>query len=158
MSVRKRKWITSKGEEREAWVVDYTDMQGDRHVETFAKKKDADARHAEVRVDVRAGVHVALSKSITVTDAGKSWIRAAEAAELERSTVKQYREHVDGTWVPCKKQLTFGISASIAGQALAGTKPSPRPRATLAASLPPRTSVSSMAEEASGSWERRPGR
>ena len=53
MSVRKRKWITSKGEEREAWVVDYTDMQGDRHVETFAKKKDADARHAEVRVDVR---------------------------------------------------------------------------------------------------------
>jgi integrase len=95
MSVRKRKWITSKGEEKEAWVVDYTDMQGDRHVETFAKKKDADARHAEVRVDVRAGVHVAPSKSITVTEAGKSWIRAAEAAELERSTVKQYREHVD---------------------------------------------------------------
>ena len=100
MSVRKRKWITSKGEEREAWVVDYTDMQGDRHVETFAKKKDADARHAEVRVDVRAGVHVAPSKSITVTEAGKSWIRAAEAAELERSTVKQYREHVDQHIVP----------------------------------------------------------
>ena len=100
MSVRKRKWITSKGEGKEAWVVDYTDMQGDRHVETFAKKKDADARHAEVRVDVRAGVHVAPSKSITVTEAGKSWIRAAEAAELERSTVKQYREHVDQHIVP----------------------------------------------------------
>ena len=100
MSVRKRKWITSKGEGKEAWVVDYTDMQGDRHVETFAKKKDADARHAEVRVDVRSGVHVAPSKSITVTEAGKIWISAAEAAELERSTVKQYREHVDQHIVP----------------------------------------------------------
>ncbi len=95
MSVRKRKWATSKGEEREAWIVDYTDMQGDRHVESFSKKKDADARHAEVRVDVRAGMHVAPSKSITVTEAGESWIRAAVAAELERSTVKQYREHVN---------------------------------------------------------------
>ena len=74
--------------------------QGERHLETFAKKKDADARHAKVRVDVRAGVHVAPSKSITVTEAGKSWIRAAEAAELERSTVKQYREHVDQHIVP----------------------------------------------------------
>jgi integrase len=100
MSVRKRTWETSKGEQREAWIVDYTDMQRDRHVETFSKKKDADARHAEVRVDVRAGVHVASSKSITVTEAGQSWIRAAVAAELERSTVKQYREHVNQHIVP----------------------------------------------------------
>ena len=28
MSVRKRKWITSKGEEKEAWVVDYTEHAG----------------------------------------------------------------------------------------------------------------------------------
>src|SRR6476620_2989570 len=100
MSVRKRRWVTRPGEEREAWVVDYVDQDGERHIETFAKKKDADARHAEVRVDVRAGVHVAPSKSITVKDAGQSWIRAAEAAGLERSTVKQYREHVDQHIVP----------------------------------------------------------
>jgi integrase len=100
MSVRKRRWITRSGEEREAWLVDYADQHGERHIETFAKKKDADARHADVKVDVRAGVHVAPSKSTTVTEAGKSWIRAAEAAELERSTVKQYREHVDQHIVP----------------------------------------------------------
>ena len=51
MSVRKRKWTTRAGEEREAWVVDYVDQQGERHIETFAKKKEADARHAEVRVE-----------------------------------------------------------------------------------------------------------
>lgn len=29
MSVRKRKWVTSKGGEREAWIADYTDQAGD---------------------------------------------------------------------------------------------------------------------------------
>jgi integrase len=100
MSVRKRKWVTRSGVEREAWIVDYGDQQGERHIETFDKKKDADARHAEVKVDVRAGVHVAPSKSITVREAGASWIKAAESAGLERATVKQYREHVDQHIVP----------------------------------------------------------
>jgi integrase len=95
MSVRKRKWVTRSGEEREAWVVDYVGQHGERHIETFAKKKDADARHAEVRVDVKVGVHVAPSKSVTVKEAGDSWIRAGEVNGLERSTIKQYREHVD---------------------------------------------------------------
>jgi integrase len=93
MSVRKRKWITSAGEPKEAWVVDYHDQAGARHIETFAKKKEADARHAEVRVDVKAGVHVAPSKSITLKEAGENWIEAAEH-ELERTTVDQYRQHL----------------------------------------------------------------
>ena len=42
MSVRKRGWRTSKGEAKEAWIVDYVDQQGDRHIETFERKKDAD--------------------------------------------------------------------------------------------------------------------
>ena len=100
MSVRKRKWLTRSGEVREAWIVDYTDRQGERHIETFDKKKDADARHAEVKVNVRAGVHVAPSKSVTVKEAGKSWMAAVEAAGLERATIKQYKEHVDQHIVP----------------------------------------------------------
>src|SRR6476660_6200021 len=95
VSVRKRKWVTRSGEEREAWVVDYIDQHGERHIETFAKKKDADARHAEVRVDVKAGIHVAPSKSVNVREAADSWVKAAEAHGLERSTIKQYREHVE---------------------------------------------------------------
>jgi hypothetical protein len=69
MSVRKRKWTTRNGQEREAWVVDYKLQNGDRCIETFSRQKDADARHAQVRVDVRAGVHVAPSKSIMVKEA-----------------------------------------------------------------------------------------
>jgi integrase len=100
MSVRKRAWKTAKGEEREAWIVDYVDQQGERHIETFAKKKDADARHSQIRVDVGVGVHIAPSKSVTIREAGESWIRAAEAHGLERATVKQYREHVARHIVP----------------------------------------------------------
>ena len=94
MAVRKRKWITRAGEAREAWVVDYTDRDGDRHIETFAKKKEADTRHAEVNVDVKVGVHVPASKSVTVDQAGEIWIEACKLEGLERSTLLQYTGHL----------------------------------------------------------------
>jgi len=95
MSVRKRKWTTRKGEAREVWVVDYTDQEGDRHIETFERKKDADAYHDKVRTDVRSGSgHVAPSKSITVAEAAENWIKRVEAEGRERSTVQQYRQHL----------------------------------------------------------------
>ena len=40
MAVRKRIWKTKTGETRAAWVVDYADAAGDRHIETFTKKKE----------------------------------------------------------------------------------------------------------------------
>ena len=54
MSVRKRAWTTRRGERREAWIVDYVDQDGGRHIETFERKKDADAYHGTVTVDVTA--------------------------------------------------------------------------------------------------------
>jgi hypothetical protein len=75
MSVRKRIWRTRKGENREAWIVDYTDQLGQRHMKTFARKRRADAYHAQVAVDVRAGIHTADAQSTTVTQAGLLWIQ-----------------------------------------------------------------------------------
>src|SRR5262245_39266825 len=95
MSVRKREWATNKGEDREAWIVDYADQDGDRHIRTFAKKKDADAYHDQVNVEVRQGVHTAPSKSRTVAEAADAWIKGAEADGLEASTLRQYRQHVN---------------------------------------------------------------
>ena len=101
MSVRKRTWTTRKGEKKEAWIVDYVDQDGDRHIETFASKKDADDYHATVKVDVRKGMHTAPSKSVTVAEAAESWIklRRSERDEgrrpAERSTIRQYRQHID---------------------------------------------------------------
>ena len=85
MSVRKRTWKSPSGEPREAWVVDYVDQHGDRHIKTFAKKRDADAHHAIVGVAVRAGTHTADSKSVTVAKAAELWLESCEAAGLERT-------------------------------------------------------------------------
>jgi integrase len=95
MSVRKRTWTTRLGERKEAWIVDYADQDGDRHIETYPKKKDADARHAQVKVDVRHGRHTAPSKSITVTEAGQRWLKRVEADGREPSTLRQYQDHLD---------------------------------------------------------------
>jgi integrase len=57
MSVRKRNWMTSKGVEKEAWVVDYVDQTGKRRLKTFVKKKIADNFAATANVEIRAGIH-----------------------------------------------------------------------------------------------------
>jgi integrase len=93
MSVRKRSWTTRKGEAKEAFIVDYVDGKGERHIRTFERKGDADAYHAQVRVEVRQGTHVAPSNSITIAEACENWLKRAEAEGLERSTLAQYRAH-----------------------------------------------------------------
>jgi integrase len=82
MSVRKRTWKSRNGEAREAWIVDYSDQSGSRHIKTFARKKDADRYHATVALDVGSGVHAADSRSVTVAEAGKLWLASGEAAGL----------------------------------------------------------------------------
>jgi integrase len=93
MSVRKRKWVTRSGEAKEAWVVDYTDEDGERHIATFQKKKEAEAHAQQVGVDVRAGTHTPASRSVTVAQAAAAWIESGEAEKLEVSTLAQYRQH-----------------------------------------------------------------
>jgi integrase len=94
MSVRKRAWTTSKGVEKEAWVVDYVDQAGKRHLKSFAKKKPADNFAATANVEIRAGMHTADSNSVTVAKAGKLWIETCERAGLERATIDAYRQHL----------------------------------------------------------------
>jgi integrase len=94
MSVRKRVWKTRTGETREAWVCDYTDGDGSRVLRTFDRKKDADAFHAAVRVEVDRGEHIAPSKSETVAEAAERWLKRVEAEGRERTTVRQYETHV----------------------------------------------------------------
>jgi integrase len=102
MSVRKRTWRNADGSEGQAWVVAYKDQAGKPHIKSFDRRRDADAYHATVAVDVRAGTHVADSDSITVAAAARLWLDSCDAADppLERSTVAQYRQHVGLHIVP----------------------------------------------------------
>jgi integrase len=114
MSVRKRIWRRPDGEPREAWVVDYVDQHGDRHLKTFARKRDADAYHAVVAAAVRAGTHTADSKSVTVAKAGELWLESGRAAGLERVTLTAYRQQLEihiAPWLGTLKlaQLTLPL-------------------------------------------------
>jgi len=98
MSVRKRTWMTDSGEERSAYVVQYSTAERDergkrkRHIKTFDRKKDADDFQAQVRIDVKKGIHTPSSRSITVQEAGRLWIDGC--GELEPTTVEQYEQHL----------------------------------------------------------------
>jgi integrase len=93
MSVRKRVWTTRRGETKEAWIVDYADQAGERHIKTFPRKKEADVYAQQVGVDIRAGTHTPVSKSITVAKAAADWIKSVELDGREASTLAQYRQH-----------------------------------------------------------------
>jgi integrase len=95
MAVRKRSWFTDTGQHREAWVVDYVDQTGDRHIQTFARKKEADDFHASVNVEVRLGIHTSRSKSPTVAEAAELYLLSCRQEELERTTLDTYRQHID---------------------------------------------------------------
>jgi integrase len=100
MSVRKRVWVTREGERKEAWIADFTDGNGKRHIQTFSQKKKADAYEAKVRTDLNAGTHVALDSDLTIAAVAEKWIKRVEANAKERATIRQYRQHIDLHIVP----------------------------------------------------------
>ena len=93
-TVRKRSW-TAGAERKTAWVADYSDQDGKRHLKTFPTKKAADAWLVTTRHEVVQGIHTPERDSITVAEAGALWIERGEREGLERSTLAKYRNHVD---------------------------------------------------------------
>jgi hypothetical protein len=71
--VRRRSWKTGEAV-KTAWVADYLDQAGKRHLKTFATRKAADAWLVGTRHEISQGVHTPTSDSITVGEAGDlSW-------------------------------------------------------------------------------------
>jgi len=99
MSVRKRTWTTN-GVEKTAWQADYVDGNGERQRKSFKLKKDAEAFLLTAKGEVRDGVHVPDSATITVEEAGKLWLKSGATADLERTTLDQRRQHLNLHIVP----------------------------------------------------------
>ncbi len=97
MSVRKRK--LPSGAIR--WQFSYKDVKGERRGKMFETKREATAYETTVRGELKAGVHVPDSASISVADACELWLGKCENEEgLEPSTLRQYRGHVANHIVP----------------------------------------------------------
>lgn len=98
MSVRKVSRKYASGNHATSWVVDYYsigDTGSQRHTKSFDTKAEAVAWDAQRKIEQRDGLHVPDSKSPTVAEAGALWIQRCEQNDLERSTIKSYREHLD---------------------------------------------------------------
>jgi integrase len=93
-SIRKREWQTKAGP-RTAWVCDYVDQQGVRHIKTFTTRRAARDWMPATQQAVKAGTHVPDGASPTLGEAADAWIRRGEAEGLESSTMRQRRLHVD---------------------------------------------------------------
>ena len=93
-TVRKCSW-TSGGETKTAWIADYFDQGGKRHVKTFLTKKAADSWLVTTRHEVALGTHTAESASATLAEVGALWLQRGETEKLERSTLDKYRNHVE---------------------------------------------------------------
>jgi integrase len=92
--VRKRTWTNAKGEQT-AWIADYFDQDGKRHIKTFPREREAKAWLVTAQGEVARGVHTPENASITVAEAAELWIEKGKLENLERSTIRQYRNHVD---------------------------------------------------------------
>jgi integrase len=91
--VRKRTWTNSKGEQT-AWIADYFDQAGKRHIKTFTRQGDAKAWLVTAQGEVARGVHTPENASITVAEAAELWVEKGKLEQLERSTLRQYRNHI----------------------------------------------------------------
>ena len=112
MSVRKRTWTTARGEQKEAWIADYT-HDGRRRQRTFARKKEAEAWYNTTKVEIRNGVHTPDAAGITVKEAGELWLKAA-GLTCERATVDSYRQHLMHHIVPYMGEVKLSrLSAPI---------------------------------------------
>jgi integrase len=59
------------------------------------RQRDADPRCSEIDQGEGGHAYTAASSSVSMAEAAKMCFKAAERNKLERSTVNQYRNHVD---------------------------------------------------------------
>ena len=94
-SVYKRTWTGADGRVRVRWVAAYKDQDGPRHNKGFKSRKDAKAFLVLTEGEIVRGIHTPESTSITVAKAAQLWLKRGELEKLERSSLRQYCNHVD---------------------------------------------------------------
>ena len=94
-SIRKRTW----GEDKSAWVVDYTDNRGDRQRKHFPTKKAADAFRISIEGQLQSGVYRPDASKVTVGQACDSFLvhcqgRNRRDERMTRKMLVVYRGHI----------------------------------------------------------------
>lgn len=90
-TIRKRTLPSGKT----CWLAGYVDGGGKRRFRQFPTRKEADAFLTQARAQVASGVHTPDSVSPTVAEAAEIWLKRCQRDRLERTTIEQYRGHVE---------------------------------------------------------------
>ena len=94
-TVRKRTRLRHNGEVTVTWIVDYYDQHRKRHFRTFPTKGAADDWLADVRIEVRTGIHTPDAASITVKQAAALWLAGDGPKDTRsRGTLRVYEQYV----------------------------------------------------------------
>jgi hypothetical protein len=98
-SIRKRRWKTGKGEARTAWIVDFTDVSGNRDRKQFEDRREADDFRIEIEGQLRTGSFRADAAKVTVKEVAELFLAYCEARtkrgeRMTRQNCKVYEGHV----------------------------------------------------------------
>lgn len=98
-SIRKRKWITAKGEARTAWRVDFVDASGNRDRRQFPSKGEADAFRVEIEGQLRSGTFRADAAKVTVKEVADLFLehcrsRMKRRERMTRGNYQFYEGHL----------------------------------------------------------------
>lgn len=98
-TVKKREWVTAKGEKKSAWQVDFVDQHGGRQRKQFTTKKQADKFMAEVVTQIGNGTYRPDASKVTVKEVAEAWLESCETRQergqrMEAATIVGYRNDV----------------------------------------------------------------
>jgi integrase len=105
MAVKKRTWKNRDGSIGAAWQAGYSDQSGKWRTRSFDKRKDAETFFDNAKRQVRNGVHVTDADSVTVAEAAKQWLDRLELEGRDRSTLRQYDNHIRNHILPAIGQF-----------------------------------------------------
>lgn len=101
MKITKRTW-KNKNSTGSAWVLTYTDRQGERHRYSFPTRKKAEAERNRVAAELHAGTHAPYAKKTTISDAIDIYIdalgrgaRIKTNRRLKEATIEHYTRHLE---------------------------------------------------------------
>src|SRR5258708_1099994 len=98
-SIRKRTWAP-EGAEKTAWVADYFDQSGKRHIKTFAMKKAADASLVTTRGEAADRVHPPANTNITAAGTNDRSRRRTAGPAVDRLADRPGKRRVAGQGQP----------------------------------------------------------
>ena len=98
-TIRKRKWTTSKGEQRQGYAVDYFDRQGTRQRRQFESRGEANAFRITVENQIRTGTYRPEADKVTVIELAEVYLdhcrgRMERGEQMTRRNFQVYEGYV----------------------------------------------------------------